>query len=185
MSEVEWGWKAQRPASIQEVFSHEVHETVLEKEGFACSVCHPMGALIEEEKEEEKMYDFSKEVFFPGKETCHFCHFNPKGINVAPGRCGLCHFDLLEVQPANHQFDWGSKHGVYAKADGGDCGSCHLPKFCEDCHQRRDLPTQRVHDRNFRFVHGMEARVNPKSCGNCHELIGFCASCHIEGGYER
>jgi hypothetical protein len=185
MSELEWGWNTKRPQTIQEVFSHETHETVFKKEEFSCSVCHPMGVLIEEEKEDEKMYEISKEAFFPGEETCHFCHFNPKGASIAPGRCGLCHVDLIEILPVNHHFDWIARHAVYSKTDAGNCESCHLPRFCEDCHQRRDLPTQRVHDRNFRFVHGLEARFNPKSCGTCHQLDAFCAGCHIEGGYER
>ncbi len=183
-SGMDWGWKAERPQKIQDVFSHANHEKAFKKEGFDCSACHPMNFLIQEE-EEKKMHAVSKEVFFPGKQTCHFCHFNPKSLSNAPGQCSLCHFDLLSIQPPNHQFDWGRKHSVYSKADTGKCETCHLAKFCEDCHQRRDLATERVHDRNFRLVHGMEARVNPTSCGNCHERVSFCDECHIEGGYER
>jgi hypothetical protein len=40
-----------------------------------------------------------------------------------------------------------------------------------------------VHDRNFRFIHGIEVRANPRGCGNCHQVT-FCDTCHIEGGYD-
>jgi len=182
--EVGWGWKANRPQRIQDTFSHEVHREVFEKEGFGCFVCHPMEVGIEE-AEEERMIKISEASFFPGKETCHFCHFNPKRGNIAPERCSICHFNVREVQPANHNFDWMAKHAVYSKANVEDCENCHSPKFCEDCHKRRDLPTRRFHDRNFRFIHGIEARADPRSCGNCHELRSFCEKCHLEGGYER
>lgn len=182
--ETEWGWGAKRPQRIQDTFSHEVHKRVFEKEDFSCPVCHTMGVEIPEEKE-EKMVEISREAFFPGKETCHFCHYNPRAGNRAPSECGICHFNLREIQPANHNFDWMAKHAVFAKADVEDCESCHSPRFCEDCHKRRDLPTLRVHDRNFRFVHAIEARANPRECGNCHELRSFCVKCHVEGGYDR
>jgi hypothetical protein len=183
--ETEWGWKAKRPQRMQDTFSHEVHKKVFEKEGFGCSVCHTMGIEIPEEMEEKKMVQISEEAFFPGKETCHFCHYNPQAGNRVPDECGVCHFNLREIQPANHNFDWMAKHAVFAKADEEDCQSCHSPRFCEDCHKRRDLPTLRFHDRNFRFVHAIEARANPRACGNCHELKSFCVKCHTEGGYDR
>jgi hypothetical protein len=166
------------------MFSHKVHENVLKKEGLTCVACHPMGLKIEE-KEEKERATISEAAFLPGKETCHFCHFNPKVGSIAPDRCGICHFDLGKIQPATHNFDWISKHAVYSKADISDCESCHSPRFCEDCHKRRDLPTRRFHDRNFRFVHPIEARANPRECGTCHELKSFCVKCHTEGGYDR
>jgi len=184
VSGIEWGWKYQKPLRPQETFSHKVHENILKKEGFTCVACHPMGLEIEEREEEERS-KISEAAFLPGKETCHFCHFNPKVGNIASGRCEICHFNLAEIQPANHNFNWMEKHAVYSKANSEDCEGCHTPRFCEDCHERRDLPTLRVHDRNFRFVHSIEARANPRRCGNCHELISFCVKCHREGGIER
>ena len=182
---VEWGWNAERPQKTKDVFSHDTHKEVFEKEGFGCFVCHTSGIEMGEELEEEEMIKISEGAFFPGKETCHFCHFNPEAGNVAPDDCGICHFNMREIQPANHNFDWIAKHDVYSKADAENCENCHSPRFCEDCHKRRDLPTRRFHDRNFRFVHPIEARADPSSCGNCHELRSFCEKCHEEGGYER
>lgn len=184
-----WGWEHKRPELAREIFSHEVHKNVLEKEGFGCFVCHPMEVGIETEEMEEvdveELIRTSKEVFFPGKETCHFCHYNPEAGNVARGDCNICHTDTADIIPANHNFNWIMRHSVFSKADAGSCESCHTPRYCEDCHKRRDLPTRRVHDRNFRFIHSIEARANPRQCSNCHEFRGFCEKCHIEGGYER
>ncbi|MEM4658552.1 MAG: hypothetical protein QXX77_09060 [Candidatus Methanosuratincola sp.] len=180
-----WGWSANRPKTMQETFSHEVHKEVLKKEGFECYVCHPAAIKIEGEKEAEEAIRASKESFFPGKETCHFCHYNPQSGSIAPDQCSLCHFNIREIQPANHNVDWLARHAVYSKADAAACEDCHSPRYCEDCHKRRDLPTRRFHDRTFRFIHGIEARANPMKCGQCHESVSFCEKCHVEGGYER
>lgn len=184
--EVEWAWKAKRPQRIQDVFSHEVHKKVLQKEGFGCSTCHTMGVEIKDEKVADEMMKVSHASFFPGKETCHFCHYNPKAGNIGPDKCSICHSNVRDIQPANHNFDWISKHSVYSKGDPSNCESCHSPKFCEDCHKRRDvLPTQRYHDTNYIFVHPIDARADPSRCGQCHELGSFCDTCHREGGYEK
>ena len=164
-------------------YSHDVHKSVMEKEEFDCFVCHPMNVEVEEELSPEEMIKISNKSFFPGKETCHFCHFNPQAGNIAPNQCDTCHINLADIQPKNHNFDWTSKHAVFSKANGESCESCHAPVFCQDCHKRKDLPTRAVHDRNFRFIHGIEARANPRECGNCHQVT-FCDTCHIKGGYD-
>jgi hypothetical protein len=199
--EVEWGWKYKKPLKPQETFSHKVHENVLKRNGFTCVTCHLVGVEIEE-KEEKNRIKISELALFPGKETCHFCHFNPKAGSIAPNKanlealgnvmierisqCSLCHSNVGDIQPANHNFDWKAKHSVYAKGDPSNCESCHSPKFCEDCHKRRDvLPTERFHDTNYIFVHPIDARADPSTCGQCHELHSFCDTCHTEGGYEK
>ncbi|HEX9667488.1 MAG TPA: cytochrome c3 family protein [Thermodesulfobacteriota bacterium] len=182
--DIEWGWKQDKPVTPQKHFSHKLHENVLSEEGLDCEACHPVGFVIEE-KEEEKRAEISGKSLIPGKETCHFCHFNPQAGSIAPNSCDTCHVDMRGITPANHNFNWSVKHAVFAKADANSCNTCHSPRFCEDCHKRRDLPTLRVHDRNFRFIHGIEARANPRECGNCHELKSFCDQCHIRGGYDR
>jgi len=180
-----WGWKAKRPKKMQEVFSHDVHKAVLRREGFECFACHPMAVKIKEEEKAAEMIRASNETFFPGKETCHFCHFKPKAESIAPEKCGICHMNTRDIRPANHNFDWITRHAVFSKTDAGSCENCHTPRFCEDCHKKRELTTRRVHDRNFRFVHPIEARANPSKCGSCHQLKSFCDKCHAEGGFER
>jgi hypothetical protein len=178
------GAKPKVPLDVKMNFSHEVHKKVMQKEGFDCFVCHPMNVKPKDEKSVEEAIKLSKQAFFPGKQTCHFCHYNSKASNnIAPGECSLCHFNMAEIEPKNHNFNWTEKHAIFAKANVESCQNCHAPKFCEDCHKRRDLPTIMVHDRNWRFVHGIEARANPRECGNCHEIT-FCNTCHTKGGYD-
>lgn len=179
-----WGWQAERPQTPQQTFSHERHQTVFAQQHVACFACHTMAAGIDDPKNAAAAIRASETAFLPSKEACHVCHYNPQAGNTAPDRCSLCHVDVREVEPANHNFDWVKRHAVFAKADGGSCEGCHRPRFCEDCHSRRDETTRTVHDRNFRFVHGIEARANPMVCGQCH-APSFCESCHAKGGYER
>jgi hypothetical protein len=50
-----------------------------------------------------------------------------------------------------------------------------------DCHTRRDSIQTKMHDRNFRSFHGIQARANPMQCSSCHRE-DFCISCHERGG---
>jgi len=177
------GSKSQVPIGVRMNYSHERHEKVMKKEGFDCYLCHPMNVEFKDEKSAEELIKASDKAFYPGKETCHFCHFNPEAGNIAPGECSLCHFDMAAITPKNHNFNWMEKHAIFSKADQESCENCHSPRFCEDCHKRRDLPTIMVHDRNFRFIHGIEARANPRKCGSCHEIT-FCETCHTKGAYD-
>lgn len=181
----EWAWNAERPEQTRGVFSHEVHKGVLEAEGLDCFACHPMNVETKDEKEIEELIRLSDTTFYPGKETCHFCHYNPESGNIGPGECKTCHLNINDIQPPTHNFNWLSKHTVYAKGDLSECETCHKPNFCQDCHERRDLPTRRMHDRNFIVIHAIEARANPRECASCHEQKSFCQTCHIEGGYDK
>ena len=176
----------QRPSSAKMTFSHEVHKKAFDKMGFDCTTCHPMNIQAEnkDELEIEQIIKNSEQSFFPGKETCHFCHYNTVSGNIAPGDCKICHINPRDVQPNNHNFNWMEKHAVFSKSNLKSCENCHSQAFCNDCHKRRDIPTMRVHDRNFRFIHGIEARANPNSCGKCHQEQSFCQTCHIKGGYD-
>jgi hypothetical protein len=181
-----WGWNAERPTTAMKTFSHGTHRNVFEREKLECYACHTMTARIAgDDKDVAEAIRASHETFYPGKETCHGCHYNPKQGNTAPDRCDLCHLDVRAIQPANHNFDWMNRHGVFAKADAGTCDSCHRPSTCQNCHERRDPSVRTVHDRNFRFTHAIEARANPMRCAQCHELRSFCQKCHFEGGYEK
>jgi hypothetical protein len=182
-----WGWKADRPITPMKTFSHGAHRNVFEQNGIECFACHTMTARITGEGSEAAAAEAiraSKEAFYPGKETCHDCHYNPRRGNTAPDRCDLCHLDVQAIQPANHNHDWMNRHGVFAKADQATCETCHRPSTCQNCHVRRDQSVRTVHDRTFRFTHGIAARANPMACGQCHDLRSFCTTCHTQGGYE-
>ncbi len=70
----------QRPYTSIMTFSHEIHKQSLDKIGFDCTVCHPMNIDIKDKEdiEIEELIKASEQSFFPGKETCHFCHYNPQ-----------------------------------------------------------------------------------------------------------
>ncbi len=176
----------QRPGTAQMAFSHDIHKQALNNMGFDCTTCHPMSIDIKDKEdiEIEEIIKASEQSFFPGKETCHFCHYNEQSGSIAPGKCNICHINPKDVQPANHNFNWMEKHAVFSKANSKSCESCHSQSTCNDCHKRRDIPNLRIHDRNFRFIHGIEARANPNSCGKCHQAKSFCETCHVKGGYD-
>lgn len=181
---LEWGWKAERPPGPLQVFSHQTHKGVFQREQVQCFACHTMAARIDDEQEAAAAIKASKDTFAPGKEICHSCHYNTQVGNTAPDRCSLCHLDVRQIEPANHNYDWMTRHLVFAKTDNDTCQGCHQQRFCQDCHNRRDETVRTVHDTNVRFTHGIEARANPMRCGQCHER-GFCQRCHVEGGYEK
>jgi hypothetical protein len=201
---VDWGWRAERPANPLQVFSHQTHKDVFAREKIECFACHTMTARIADEKDAADAIRASKDAVggaggkdteaadathalndaFSGKAACHACHYNPQTGNTAPDRCGLCHADVRDIQPASHNYDWLSRHLVFAKNDAQSCESCHQPRYCQDCHNRRDETVRSYHDPNIRFVHGIEARANPRKCGECH-TAGFCQTCHVKGGYEK
>ncbi len=181
---VEWGWKTERPPGPLQTFSHKVHQATFARAQVQCFACHTMAARIDDEQEAAAAIKASKATFLPGKETCHSCHYNPQAGNTAPDRCAICHLDVREIEPANHNYDWTARHMVFAKADSESCAECHQPRFCQDCHNRRDQTVRSVHDTNVRFTHGIEARANPMRCGECH-TTGFCQRCHVQGGHEN
>jgi hypothetical protein len=181
---LDWGWRGEREIEPLHTFSHQEHASVFEREQIQCFACHTMTARIQDEQEAAAAIRASHETFVGGKDACHSCHYNPQAGNTAPDRCGLCHLDVSEVAPANHNHDWMARHVVFAKADAQSCEGCHQVRQCQDCHNRRDQTVRSFHDTNIRFTHGIEARANPMRCGQCH-TSGFCQRCHVEGGYEK
>ncbi len=41
---------------------------------------------------------------------------------------------------------------------------------------------QTVHELNYRFTHGVDARSKRMECSSCHSTETFCAGCHEAGG---
>ena len=41
---------------------------------------------------------------------------------------------------------------------------------------------QNVHELNYRFTHGIDARSRQTECASCHSTQTFCAQCHEAGG---
>ena len=81
--------------------------------------------------------------------------------------------------------DWVGRHQSLAKQNPAECASCHTnPMFCLDCHKRRDTVQERMHKRNFKFFHSIEARANPRKCDACH-TVTYCQECHSGRGSSK
>jgi hypothetical protein len=110
----------------------------------------------------------------PTMETCLTCHNDKK----APRNCRLCHADPEKIKPASHQSPWflRKEHGRDARFDRMQCEKCHQEASCDACH--RGQLSIRIHDPNFSFTHGIEAKKEEMDCALCHEVDKSCVACH-------
>jgi hypothetical protein len=141
-------------------FSHQNH---LQKQP-ECLFCHT-GA-----DQAEKLQSAGK----PPMEKCLACHNDKK----APAGCRTCHEDPSRLKPATHQGRWlyQEGHGLEARLDKAICEQCHQDSFCEDCHT--GARSNRIHDFNYRYTHGLDAKTRDKNCALCHEAVHQCRTCH-------
>jgi len=182
-----------RPAASRTViFSHESHAA----RSVECMTCHK--GLDEVELASGKN--------LPDMATCNTCHNNVKATNA----CENCHTDFVTLFPADHKrsdFLRSHRDEVRLGAMTASCQTCHSETFCQQCHQgaglkafrprdlmvepraktsTKDSPRrtilQNVHELNYRFLHGIDARSKQAECGSCHSTETFCAQCHQAGG---
>lgn len=183
-----------RPAAKRVViFSHEAH---LGKKDVACVTCHK--GLEESELSSAKN--------MPDMAMCTTCHDNRKATNT----CEACHVDFVTLLPPDHkQSDFLRTHRDETRLGAlqTSCQTCHTESFCQQCHQGaglkafrpRDLRVeprpkisikdspkrmilQGVHELNYRFTHGIDARSKQSDCTSCHSTETFCVQCHEAGG---
>jgi hypothetical protein len=172
-------------------FNHEYH---YEKLGIQCQTCH---ASIES-------VDYATSEHLPVKADCMSCHDGGQ----ASMDCESCHIVTSTLMPASHlvaNFQREHYRVVRAGAFKAECASCHMESFCQDCHDaaglqfaedgftratplyspegagRTGVSQQRVHDLNYKFTHGIDARSKRSQCQTCHEVQTFCADCHLDG----
>jgi c(7)-type cytochrome triheme protein len=174
-------------------FAHEKH---LAMKGVECATCH---TGIEDAER-------PSQATIPEMESCTSCHNG----NKAPSTCESCHVTLAGLVPKDHLVaNFKREHKQLTRL--GDletrCATCHTENFCADCHEDRGLlgfgvrdlmtdPAVRgsasdgpkqlslalVHDLNYRFTHGMDAKGRSADCYTCHSASEFCAECHTTGG---
>lgn len=163
------GKKVKHPFDL---FDHEMHTGLFEAAGIACEVCHADPESFEKKEKINRL-------------GCHTCHNNPNPPLPAEQDCTRCHQIGKSPPPSSHKAGWLSKHEYYAKQNIQGCFQCHTNSmFCIDCHKRRDTVTQRMHRRNFRFFHSIEARANPRKCDACH-TVTYCQTCHAGMGDSK
>lgn len=175
-------------------FSHELHAGM---EGVTCATCHQ--GLDQTDK--------AGPANLPSMATCNTCHDDRKATNT----CESCHNEFVTLMPIDHQrSDFARNHSDMTRigALNTDCQTCHTERFCQQCHfspdlkrfgGTKDLSTepahktstkdspkkmllQNVHELNYRFTHGIDARSKQSDCQSCHSVQTFCAECHDAGG---
>lgn len=178
------------------IFSHEAHVAM---EGVECATCH---AGV------ENVANVTA-ANFPSMATCNTCHNDRKATNTCEA-CHTNFVTL--IPPDHERSDFSRNHRDLTRlgALNADCQMCHKETFCQQCHldpglksysygRGRDLATepshktstkdspkqtllQNVHDLNYRFSHGIDAKAREADCQSCHSVQTFCADCHSAGG---
>lgn len=73
-----------------------------------------------------------------------------------------------------------TSHAAVAATQQLACATCHVQRFCTDCHlgeQKRDF-----HPANFMARHATEAYNRQLDCTSCHNPEAFCRTCHFNVG---
>jgi hypothetical protein len=103
---------------------------------------------------------------------CATCHTFPQ---VGPKVSGV----LVGGEPQSHSnklfaFDHKKLVGT-TNPTGTSCGTCHVPTYCQNCHNSGAINVK--HDVML-YRHGVSARAaGVQSCAYCHQPVS-CAQCH-------
>ncbi|MDP3149149.1 MAG: cytochrome c3 family protein [Ignavibacteria bacterium] len=178
----------QKKSSI--IFSHSFH--IGNK--VECTYCHKGMDNVD--------YAFESVGSVPSMETCSTCHGEKKTASLA---CEACHISTANLLPKSHNVvDFKKSHKFLAERPNANCVMCHDNNSCEECHTGTTMITEtgtwtnfyapykphtfvdgtkqqqisRVHDLNFQFTHGIEAKGKESNCQSCHQVETFCVSCH-------
>jgi len=160
------------------IFSHKFH---IENQKMKCLDCHSGSDKVE----------YATPEHLPSMESCFSCH----NSRTATNECEACHKETVSILPSSHKVaDFKTDHKKFVRAGGSEnnCINCHSDDFCQQCHDATNLFTpqtsgkqqlvlQRVHDLNYRYTHGIEAKAKSNDCYVCHDRQTFCTSCHISG----
>lgn len=174
------------------VFSHKAH---LSMKNVECTTCHKGLDGVE----------FASAANMPSMETCATCHNERQATN----QCEACHTNLHALVPPDHlEAGFRKNHRELTRLGALEtsCSTCHTQSFCAECHDGAALmrfgkgawmadPTPRVfpgnrsgtqtiqmvHDLNYRFTHGIDAKSKSSECYTCHSAQEFCSECHETG----
>jgi len=181
------------PNPVREIhFDHQKH--VIDQK-VECLTCHTGMDQTE----------YAEEQNAPSMATCTTCHNNVK----APNECEACHTNLVSLRPASHSAaNFKREHGrvMNGRTFDAKCQSCHTESSCMECHDGTNLTklspieksgmmsprkfgtdrpatmsAQNVHDLNYKFTHGIDAKGRSADCQTCHRQQTFCSDCHMSG----
>ncbi|MEJ2195828.1 MAG: cytochrome C [Ignavibacteriaceae bacterium] len=172
------------------IFNHKQHIS----EELQCTNCHKDFTSI--------AYSDEAEQKVPPMELCSSCH-NP--VAKGPEFCESCHISTVNLIPQNHiTANFTREHKFLARSFDANCAMCHDNSTCEECHVSTNVITElntpddfyqpyvpsqgidgtkqqiieRVHELDYRFIHGIDANLKVDECQTCHEIQSFCANCH-------
>jgi len=182
------------PAAERELrFSHELHATT---NGIKCETCHAGLSDV----------TYATAANMPTMTVCMNCHKKQS----APTECGTCHTNFAGLIPKDHlNGDFKKVHKEMTRLGelSVSCATCHTESFCQNCHSGielkgfgtykdlmadpsprmslrvtpRETKLQNVHNLNYKYTHGVDARSNATDCYACHEQQTFCVECHQAG----
>lgn len=160
--------------SLTSGFQHGFHLA----DGTQCADCHLVPTHTQEG------------IKHPTMDKCFGCH-SQEDASGPPGGCSACHPSDFSLKPLSHDDpNWlpaaerrDSVRGQHTNTEVEDrqkqCGLCHGPTFCTDCH-KLDMP----HPDGWRDEHSTVAKqVGGSACRFCHPERQACAACHHKG-YE-
>ncbi len=177
------------------IFDHSFH---LQDQKMECESCHKGFPDVD--------YSFEASQPNPPMDNCFQCH---NDITVASNACESCHISTVNLIPENHKtVSFFRNHKFTAEGANANCEMCHSESFCEACHvatneideknfaddfytpysphnyidNAKQQQITRVHDLNYRFTHGIDAKGKSMECQTCHEVETFCAECHNPEG---
>lgn len=175
------------------IFNHKFHTV---EKNLDCKSCH--------KGFDQVAYSSELTNSNPMMEDCFSCHSNQA---MASNACESCHISTTNLVPQDHKSSSFMKsHKFAANEINANCMMCHdsNENSCEDCHTATTGITEtntesdfyqpyspsrsidgvkqqqitRVHELNYRFIHGMDANGKINECQSCHQIETFCGSCH-------
>jgi hypothetical protein len=180
------------------MFNHKFHVTEQKME---CETCHSGIKEVDYADRAKKPY--------PRMADCYSCH-NDKSI--ASNACESCHISTVNLIPESHKdVAFIKTHKFEANDISADCIMCHDNgnNSCQDCHAASGIDAantpndffqpyepntftdgsqkqkvNRVHELNYRFLHGVDAKSKRMDCESCHITEDFCANCHQGDGKD-
>ena len=180
------------------IFNHKSH---LENEDVECTQCHSGLDKVD--------FGFESSTLFPKMEKCNECHSNSGIAKATNFACESCHVSTENLLPENHKsVSFSDMHQFSSMEGDANCQMCHDNNFCESCHVGTTMITEantandfytpysphnyidntkqqqitRVHDLNYQYNHGIDAKGKSSNCITCHQTETFCAECHNATG---
>ncbi len=178
-----------KPSSL--IFNHRKH---LNGDEELCTECHT--GLDEVE------YSLDAPGANPPMIKCYSCHSED---GIAAMECEVCHISTNDLVPADHKtVSFFDNHKYSWQKKDAECAMCHDNDFCEACHiattgideinietdfytpysphtyidGSKQMVITRVHSIDYRFTHGIDAKMKASECRTCHQTETYCVTCH-------